>query len=383
MMAWLKLHTDILADPKLMRAGRRGATHLVLLPWLLAFAKAANKDGALTVNDEPAEPEDLAALIPATTAEQVQAAIEELTTLRILERDPATGIYRFTTWGTRQSKPKPSDAPEAVRERVRKTRERKRHANVSPPVTPDVSPPVTPSVSPTEEKRREVEGERAARDRALAAAAALQGVQGIKVALTIAANDAITRRFGEQPTQHLSSSGTALETAQAIADAGVPLDFACNAVAEMVDRFKGDRLPRSLSYFLPGILDEWKRATDPGRGTWAMDPKSPGVDVTQMLWRVMVDTGIHSTPLPQREAVIASAVASGVIADERAFREAWGTVHLRAREIVQGSREETQLLRQLRAAVALGKQEPLPAHLNLPHPWLDWPGRVQTAEVAA
>ena len=119
-MAWLKLHTDVLGDSKLMRAARKGAKNLALLPWLLAFAKEANDGGRLTVDGVPADPEDIAALIPGVRPKDVTTCCDSLISIRILTRDD-DGAYRFTNWQKRQQKP-PSDAPERVRERVQKHR---------------------------------------------------------------------------------------------------------------------------------------------------------------------------------------------------------------------------------------------------------------------
>jgi hypothetical protein len=46
-MTWAKLYTDILSDPKLMRAARLGHEQLQLLPWFVVFAKQADDRGRL------------------------------------------------------------------------------------------------------------------------------------------------------------------------------------------------------------------------------------------------------------------------------------------------------------------------------------------------
>jgi hypothetical protein len=155
-MAWAKLHTDILGDPKLMRAARKGARHLYLLPWLFAFAKAAEDDGRLTVNGTAIEPEDLVPLIPGAGIRSIRACLLEAEEIGVLVRDPDAAL-RLTSWEKRSGKP--SDAPESVRERVARHRALKRE------VTPPSSPPgnalqVTPgnAIEVEGEKRRE-EGE--------------------------------------------------------------------------------------------------------------------------------------------------------------------------------------------------------------------------------
>lgn len=131
-MTWLRLHTDILADPKLMRAARAGAKYLYLTPWLLAFAKQANDGGRLTVGHFAAEARDIAATIPCTTPRAVDGCIRELHDIGVLEQDD-DGVFRFARWEPRQSKP--SASPERVRERVRSHRAR---STVTPPEVGEV-----------------------------------------------------------------------------------------------------------------------------------------------------------------------------------------------------------------------------------------------------
>jgi hypothetical protein len=134
LMAWVKLHTDILGDPKLMRATRKGARHLVLLPWVIAFAKHADDDGRLSVNGEPAEPDDIAQLLPGITKNQVKNCLFELQSLGILVED--AGFLAFSRWDVRAGKA--SDSKEATRERQRVKRDRVRgHADVTRDVTRD------------------------------------------------------------------------------------------------------------------------------------------------------------------------------------------------------------------------------------------------------
>src|SRR5687768_13695273 len=99
-MIWMKLHSDILDDPKLMRAARHGSKQLVLLPWLLAFAGRASDDGRLTVATAPADPEDIARGIPGVSVEQVAQALEELAQVGILVTD-FDGSLRFARWAKR------------------------------------------------------------------------------------------------------------------------------------------------------------------------------------------------------------------------------------------------------------------------------------------
>lgn len=133
MAEWAKLHTDILSDPKLMRASRKGAKALLYLPWLIAFAKRADDGGRLTVDREPAEPEDYLQSIPCATEKGVVQAIDDLEKLGILARE-LDGALSFSAWTHRQSKP--SDDPDAVRQRVKRHRVKRKALKDTIHVTP-------------------------------------------------------------------------------------------------------------------------------------------------------------------------------------------------------------------------------------------------------
>jgi hypothetical protein len=123
---WAKLHTSILGDGKLMRAARKGAKGLEMLPWLFAFAKAEGHDGRLEVSGEPAEPADIAALIPGNPVKAVAQCMAscESNAVKMLVRDE-DDVLCFVSWERRQSV-RQSDTPEAINERVRRHREKKR-----------------------------------------------------------------------------------------------------------------------------------------------------------------------------------------------------------------------------------------------------------------
>lgn len=124
-MAWVKLYTDILDDRKFKRARRDGHTKLGLFPWVLAFAKDANDGGRLTVGGVAAEPEDLASCIPDddATPEAVAACLASCEAIGVLSREP-DGTLKLTKWDDRQAKP--SDSKSAIRERVKRHRDRRK-----------------------------------------------------------------------------------------------------------------------------------------------------------------------------------------------------------------------------------------------------------------
>lgn len=78
-------------------------------------------------------------------------------------------------------------------------------------------------------------------------------------ALTVAANQAITARFGEQPRPLVASSGPARAFAERLAGAGVPVAFAARVLAAWAQETTLAHPPRSASYFAPVVLDAWER----------------------------------------------------------------------------------------------------------------------------
>jgi hypothetical protein len=129
MPLYARLWTDVLGDPKLMRAVDEGAKHLMFLPWLIAFAKRADASGRLEIAGKPATSRQIARDIPNATPRAVDRCQRELRTIGILTNDP-DGCFRFASWDFRNSS-KASDSKEAIAERVRKHRDRKK-ADVTP-----------------------------------------------------------------------------------------------------------------------------------------------------------------------------------------------------------------------------------------------------------
>lgn len=406
-MAWAKMHTDILCDPKLMRAARRGMPGILLLPWLITVAKLADDEGRLSVSGGPLEAEDIAALIPGVSAEDVTQAVTSLVTLGILalSRD---GIAYFVTWEARQGSVKTTPEASAARDRQRRKRLRDRELRAvtrdghvtsrdvsqrDGHVTPEECHALRGEERRGEESREEQQPRAGAREEAAAAASLpelassaredLTGVDAYRVRLTRAANEAVTAKWGEQPTPLMAGSGYALQLATDVRDAGVPIEFAVGVIGDVLARRPAsEKPPRSMAYFRDAVLEAWAATNDPGRAA----PSAGGVaEYAHELWIILRLTGLHRSPLEQREADIARWVSTHVIPDERQFRYAWGMVHLKAAGIIAASRDDTALLSGLRAALARGHQDPYPAHVTLPHPWLAWSGRGEAAiaEVAA
>jgi len=268
-MGWSRLWDDVLGDPKLLRAARRGMQELELLPWLQAFASQAADGGRLTIGDEPADPEDIAGLIPGITAERVATALAALTEIGVLTVD-SDGAKRFAAWKKRQEPGKPSDARDRTAERKRKQRAKEKTDNAlgdadSPTQSGrDMSrPTVTRDMSRHQSRAEQsrTEQSRAEADVTPATAAAASSTGPDALALAVAANTAITARWGEQPSPLLATGGAAHVLARTCADAGIPVPFACQVIADVVARSDADRPPRSLKYFAGAITDAWEAET--------------------------------------------------------------------------------------------------------------------------
>jgi hypothetical protein len=263
---WAKLWVDILGDPKLMRAARKGAPGIELLPWFIAWAKRADDDGRLTVNGEAAESADYVEQIPNMTQKRIKEALASLVKLGVLTSD--AGVLRFTKWDRRQSA-KPSDSPEKVRGRVAKHRARTREetvatSSVTPDVTRDVTPPVTLSVSrqtetetetAEEDDRQQPEdvvvwraGHQSVEDRAHSDAA-----HDYATKLTVAANRAITARWGEQ-TRPLMA-GQAYELVSTLMELGIAIVDASESIREQCSKSAKAFPPKAINWFKQGILD--------------------------------------------------------------------------------------------------------------------------------
>jgi hypothetical protein len=78
--------------------------------------------------------------------------------------------------------------------------------------------------------------------------------------LTVAANNAITARFGEQTKTLRSSNGKTHTLTEIVVNNGIPIDFAVRSIERQV---KAAENPIStMRYFRDGILDDWGKHKD-------------------------------------------------------------------------------------------------------------------------
>jgi hypothetical protein len=312
LMPWAKLHTDILSDPKLMRAARQGRGELQLLPWFVVFAKEANDGGRLSVGGAPAHPEDIADQLPGVTAAAVHTGLESLLAIGVLSRD-VDDCLRFAKWEDRQAKP--SDSKEARAERQRRSRATRRKAEAAatnghspresrgaellPPEAPaalagtppevvsgDLSRPIArDTVTPchaTEQKRGEQNREQSrARDAAVATNGAEDRPVGMAyvtrcvVALNAAmqANPLVAPNFRELAASCLSGQ---VEWEQD----GIDIEVVEEVIAERGASFRPAPLRRqvhSLKYFDAAVRERWAQllaagATD--RTSWPLGARN-------------------------------------------------------------------------------------------------------------
>ena len=130
--SWIKLHTDLLHDPKILKldpVGRLAWIGLLLLArhgrptgtWKACSAETAAADlcEVLQIGNHPNGDEEVGC---------VRAALDSLTTNRSI-RVTRDGLVVVTHWKNRQGETRPSSDPSEVRERVRL--HRSRNANVT------------------------------------------------------------------------------------------------------------------------------------------------------------------------------------------------------------------------------------------------------------
>ncbi|HEX7122879.1 MAG TPA: hypothetical protein VF178_10955 [Gemmatimonadaceae bacterium] len=75
--------------------------------------------------------------------------------------------------------------------------------------------------------------------------------------LVVAANMAITQRFGEQTRPILPGAGSTSDVASELRSAGIPLGFAQASIVRQVEE-DAKQVPRHLGYFRNGILTDWE-----------------------------------------------------------------------------------------------------------------------------
>lgn len=103
------------------------------------------------------------------------------------------------------------------------------------------------------------------------------------VVLTSAANLGITDRYGEQPSPLRHGSAASLRAAEEIAEAGVPLLLARDAIFSVCGRIKLDRPPKSLRYFVPAVTEQWSVERERMAGALLPKPTSRERDVRRLM----------------------------------------------------------------------------------------------------
>lgn len=112
---------------------------------------------------------------------------------------------------------------------------------------PDASPPVV--VVGEEQGKEQGNSTRTLR--------AGDGERSPAVRLTVAANQGITMRFGEQPMPLMHAHRGAEQLVEALTREGVPTDFAVAHVYRLACDCSTERPPRSLRYFERALVEAW------------------------------------------------------------------------------------------------------------------------------
>lgn len=322
MSAWCKLYTDIVGDAKLLRAARKGAKGLVVLPWLFAWAKQHDPEdsGRLVLDGAPIEGEDVAPLLPGVRAADVDACMAACESIGVLVRDP-DDVLRFATWEERSGKGsgKPSDAKERVHERVTRHRQKRRAAEGTDGNAPgNALQGVTGNDRQRAGNALEEEGEREGEGEAEGESLVVGGGEradetqtegqgapadrpplrldppsapvSLPVALCAAANQGLREVWGEDaPTPLLPGHADTVALAELVERQRIPRDTALGIVkaiavafAERARTSGGDPRPSTMRYFARGLERRWQEvqadAAAVAVGTIAAAPASaPGV----------------------------------------------------------------------------------------------------------
>ncbi|ODT01557.1 MAG: hypothetical protein ABS52_16570 [Gemmatimonadetes bacterium SCN 70-22] len=193
------------------------------------------------------------------------------------------------------------------------------------------------------EKEQEQEQQPRAGARVMAAAAAAppsthEQLTADALTLTIAANQAIAVRFGEQPSPIIATHGTSHAVATALRAAGIPAAFGADVIADVVARTQFKRPPRSLGYFRAAIEEAWDaqqahaQARSAARETsgapnvrTAVGEYAPDVIRRRAEWweRLCFDRGWNHESSLAREGLLYSLEACGDVRDRAGFLAEW------------------------------------------------------------
>jgi hypothetical protein len=131
---------------------------------------------------------------------------------------------------------------------LRVVRDRVGEPSPTPPrQLPDASPPV--GVGGREEERDQGSSTRSPR--------AEGGERSAAVRLTVAANQGITKRFGEQPVPLMHSHRSSEQLVESLHREGVPIDFAVAHLYRLACDCSAERPPRSVRYFERAVIEAW------------------------------------------------------------------------------------------------------------------------------
>lgn len=75
--------------------------------------------------------------------------------------------------------------------------------------------------------------------------------------VTVAANQGITERWGEQPSPIRADAPTTSRACESVEAHGVPVEEACRIVYTLAVESKADRPPRTLGYWTTAMCERW------------------------------------------------------------------------------------------------------------------------------
>lgn len=101
-------------------------------------------------------------------------------------------------------------------------------------------------------------------------------VHGFATKLAMAANAAITKRWGEQPSPIRASAGRSVEAAQALITAQVPLEFAVPVIDRLCEKARD--IPKNLTFFVGQIVSDFKQPSQTAKGSRGRVPRGTPQD---------------------------------------------------------------------------------------------------------
>lgn len=152
------------------------------------------------------------------------------------------------------------EAPQSDAQRQKEHRERLRDRKRSHNVTGESQNVGKPSLQPSQPSQPNQPSNLAVALRSAAAESREDLLSLGAIDLAVAANLAITAKFGEQTNPLQASNGKTHSLTEIVVNADIPIDFAIRSIERQVSR--SEKVISTMWYFRQGILDDWSKHID-------------------------------------------------------------------------------------------------------------------------